>query len=247
MKHLAWAAFAACIAAGGGIGAQVPHEFEVASVKRNTNGDVPPRFLTPEPGGLRVVNLPLFTILWMAHGVQSYQIVDAPDWTTTEAYDIVAKAPPGTALNIDTFRPMLRTLLAERFQMKTRTETRELPVYNLVRVAGNTALGPELSPSSTDCTGRTTPPATAAPPSQPCGVVPRAGSSTTPRITMFSTSRSNSTGRSCAVTTRGPASAALGRDRICLRARSGRERRRTWRRLQRWSASSRTAASHAGN
>ena len=39
------------------------------------------------PGGVRVINLPLATILWMAHGVQQDQILNIPDWVRSESFD----------------------------------------------------------------------------------------------------------------------------------------------------------------
>jgi uncharacterized protein (TIGR03435 family) len=78
---------------------------------------------------------------------------------------------------MEVFRPMLIDLLAERFQLKTRHESRELPVYKLVRLRDN-QLGPKLTPSPDDCTsGRGVGPA-AAPPAdgrQPCGAFTRPG------------------------------------------------------------------------
>lgn len=45
---------------------------------------------------------------------------------------------------------MLRALLAERFNLKARFETREIPVYALT-VAREGRLGPRLRPSDVDC------------------------------------------------------------------------------------------------
>src|SRR5580765_3022680 len=84
-------------------------KFEVASVKPNRTGPGEGlHTLTLVPGGLRVIDLPLTTILWMAHGVQQDQIVNTPDWTKTEWFDITARAPDGTPQNIEVYRPMLR-------------------------------------------------------------------------------------------------------------------------------------------
>ena len=45
---------------------------------------------------------------------------------------------------------MLRSLLAERFKLKIRTERRSMPTYVLVR-AHKDRLGPDLRPSTHDC------------------------------------------------------------------------------------------------
>jgi uncharacterized protein (TIGR03435 family) len=46
---------------------------------------------------------------------------------------------------------MLRALLAERFKLKARGEMRERPVLELVRAHADSALGPRLRRSDTDC------------------------------------------------------------------------------------------------
>lgn len=48
-------------------------------------------------------------------------------------YDIVAKAEGDGAVEGQDFRPMLQSLLAERFQLRFHREMREVPVYVLVQ------------------------------------------------------------------------------------------------------------------
>ena len=67
--------------------------FEVASVKPNRSGPDGPRNLSFVPGGVRVTNLPLWTVLWMVHRVQADQVVDAPEWVKNESFDILGKRP----------------------------------------------------------------------------------------------------------------------------------------------------------
>ena len=152
-----------------------PVAFEVASIKRSDAGNEGPRFLNWEPGGrVRVVNQPVTTMVSMAYGVQSYQIIDAPPWANSDGYDIVAKAPEGVALNINTFRPMMQALLRERFQLRLRRETRALPIYNLVFATRDRTLGAKLTRSAIDCTGRTAPPSNPAQ-LKSCGAYTRPG------------------------------------------------------------------------
>ena len=59
--------------------------------------------------------------------------MDAPTWIAEETFEIVAKAPESTPPpSRADMRGMLRTLLADRFELMTHSETRELPVYALV-------------------------------------------------------------------------------------------------------------------
>lgn len=75
-----------------------------------------------------------------AFGVNNFQISGGPAWLRTERYDIVAKIASADTVTIEQLRPMLRGMLADRFQLKFRRETQDLPRYALV-VAKN---GPKL-------------------------------------------------------------------------------------------------------
>jgi uncharacterized protein (TIGR03435 family) len=94
-------------------------------------------------------------------GFQSVRLSGGPDWANSmeSGYDI--DATPGNSVTLtgipsnvraERLRLMLQTLLAERFQLKIRRETKELPVYAAV-VAKN---GPKLQKArieEKDCPG----------------------------------------------------------------------------------------------
>ena len=89
------------------------------------------------PGGsLTVTNLTLQTLVQEAYGVKRYQIAGGPKWLDSDRFDIAAKAEGDP--NRKQMMAMLRTLLADRFQLKARRESREGNVYALV-VAKNGA------------------------------------------------------------------------------------------------------------
>lgn len=134
--------------------------FEVASVKENKSED--PRDIGLEflPGGRFVArNVPLMIVIATAFDLpfQSDRLTGGPDWIRRERFDIEATAekgaiPSGTSVRVreGKTRLMLRTLLAERFGMIIRRETRDLPVYALVAQRG----GPKLQKadiSEKDC------------------------------------------------------------------------------------------------
>jgi uncharacterized protein (TIGR03435 family) len=76
-----------------------------------------------------------------AYSVRGYQISN-PDLLTSDRYTINAKAPSGTP---DHQLPaMVQQLLSERFKMKLRHETKEIPVYALI--IGKDGLKVEASP-----------------------------------------------------------------------------------------------------
>ena len=49
--------------------------------------------------------------------------------------------------------PLVKTLLADRFKLKTHMETRELPIYALMVARSDGKLGPDIKPSTSDCSG----------------------------------------------------------------------------------------------
>jgi uncharacterized protein (TIGR03435 family) len=82
-----------------------------------------------------------------------------PDWTQSQPYDIEAKVDESQMAGWDKLsseertarvRPMLRALLAERFQLKLHTEMRETPVYALVQAKGGAKLKQAVPPEPTE-------------------------------------------------------------------------------------------------
>jgi uncharacterized protein (TIGR03435 family) len=133
-----------------------PGSFEVASVKPsdpNASTGIMGSMLSVRPmgaGGIAVSNIPLRMLIRIAYGVQDFQIVGGPEWQMSSKFDISARAPEGTTGTAD-LQPMMKTLLADRFKLKTHTETRELPIYALILARSDGTLGPDLKPSSADC------------------------------------------------------------------------------------------------
>jgi uncharacterized protein (TIGR03435 family) len=79
----------------------------------------------------------------------SGQIIGGPDWINNERFDVLAKAPEGAPGR--EIPAMLRTLLAERFRLVTRTQTLDQPIYALVFAGRERQLGPRIKPSTRDC------------------------------------------------------------------------------------------------
>jgi uncharacterized protein (TIGR03435 family) len=79
--------------------------------------------------------------------LKAFQIPGASALDHT-SYDIVADAGDGRTGTKDEFRPLMRALLADRFQLRVHPENNELPVYALVA----DAKGPNLKASAPDAT-----------------------------------------------------------------------------------------------
>jgi len=84
-----------------------------------------------------------------AYALRPEQITGLPNWALSEHYDLDAKADGEGTLTRDQARRMLQSLLADRFQLKVRRETVEVPVYALV--LGKS--GPKFKPSPEDAIG----------------------------------------------------------------------------------------------
>lgn len=123
--------------------------FEVVSIKRNTS--TAPSRARLEPGRFNAVSVPTFQLVRQAYGLLDVQIGPVPDWVRSERYDIVAKVPDGVELG-RLLRPLLQSLLKERFQFSGHLEQREMPVYEMTFARADRRLGPGLRRSQADCT-----------------------------------------------------------------------------------------------
>jgi len=127
--------------------------FEVASVKLSTGQpvtvnvplDAGDRY-TPT-GGLFRANVPLWSYiqfaykLWWPPEDQRKEIDRLPKWVANDRYTIEARAAGNPTKN--QYRLMVRSLLADRFQLAAHFENREVPVL-AVTLATAGKLGPKL-------------------------------------------------------------------------------------------------------
>ena len=130
--------------------------FDVTSVKRNTSGG--PMRMQNTPGNVSAFNIPLRQLIRQAYQVQDFQIIGAPDWANNDRFDIEGRFDPTAAPPLGPTPPaprmalMLRALLRDRFGMVAHMETRDLPILALRLVRTDGRLGPQLKPSTADCT-----------------------------------------------------------------------------------------------
>lgn len=128
----------------------LPTEFDVAEIKP----------AVPPPSGARggsngqpeikngrvyVPGITLKNLIMVAWDLNTDErLAGAPKWLDADRFDLIAKAPAGVAIgdltptrssvpvNIDALRPMLRSLIVDRFKLAVHTEDRPLPAYTLV-------------------------------------------------------------------------------------------------------------------
>ena len=97
--------------------------------------------------GTTMVNIPLQFMVAMAYDTKTYLISGGPSWVNSKGFDLDAKVLPGEAsakvkLTEEQRRSLMRALLIERFHLQAHTETKTLPVYDLV-IAKD---GPKIKP-----------------------------------------------------------------------------------------------------
>jgi len=77
------------------------------------------------------------------------RLVGLPEWIDTERYAIVGTIPDGVP--VSALPALMTNLLKDRFRMVSHTETREMPIYNLVLARSDKRLGPSLKETSAEC------------------------------------------------------------------------------------------------
>src|ERR1700722_9468870 len=120
-------------------------EFEVASLKPNTSA-TPGYSIRVLPAGLTARNITLKRLIAIGYSVTDYQIFGSLPWLESAGFDLEAKSAGPT--DLPHVRPMVQSLLDDRFKLKIHRETRELPIYSLTLVKVGGKPGPGLVESA---------------------------------------------------------------------------------------------------
>jgi uncharacterized protein (TIGR03435 family) len=141
-----------------------PLEFDVVSIKRN-DGRIPGGGIRTLPDGTMIMtNHPIRSIIVSAAPVPVRDVVGYPGWVDSEPYDVTVKPPAGSSR--EQRAAMWQAMFAERMKLIAHVEQRPQTTFALVVARGDGQLGPELKPSTLDCTPRQpgSPPSTPPPP-----------------------------------------------------------------------------------
>lgn len=101
---------------------------------------------------LSCINETVDTILTVAYGIHTKQIVNAPDWLSKNHYDIEGVADTPGVPNLQQQQQMWRKLLADRFHLVLHRETRQIPIY-AIRIAKDPPLLKPADPGESINTG----------------------------------------------------------------------------------------------
>jgi len=129
--------------------------FDVVSIKPSapeTGPNFSANILRQRPdGGLTVTRMYVGNLIARAYApITRPEIFGLPEWASRQFYDISATSPLASA-TAEQRTAMLRTMLADRFQLLAHTERRELPSYDLLLDRKDGRIGPGLTPSDVDC------------------------------------------------------------------------------------------------
>ena len=128
--------------------------FEVASVKPSPG----PTGERGQPGRYTATRPARYFIadgFFFGTPLQMARVLGGPAWLDSDLYEITANTP--TELRGGPAGPprelflMIRSLLEDRFKLKTHMETRDMPVYELVLARPDKSLGPQLRRATVDC------------------------------------------------------------------------------------------------
>ena len=141
MRYRACVSFVCVITAAAPVIRGQSPAFDVASVKVNHSGAQSTRIAAPRgTGRLDVTNAMVHTLILNAFALQDFQLAGGPAWIRDTRFDIAARTNSGASR--EDVSAMLRSLLANRFHLKTHREPREMPTYALM-LAREGRLGPD--------------------------------------------------------------------------------------------------------
>jgi uncharacterized protein (TIGR03435 family) len=170
MKHLAALLIGASAVSSAGLLARTPPQlpdvaFDVVSIRSSVKNGGNAIYVNFHASGLYIArNVTVDDLIKEAYGF-GLRTIGGPDWTDTRRFDISAKSEISNAGMLRAAH--VKSLLADRFMFAAHMETRELPVYFLVKAHADGRLGPLMRPAK-GCDWKS--------PHQP----PRAGSRTDP-------------------------------------------------------------------
>lgn len=132
-------------------------EFEVATIRPANRDDGRHWYgfrLMPS-GRITGSSVSVSSLVGFAYGHEPERknVVGGTGWINSDSFDINAKVDDAQmagwekltdAQRTDRVKPMIRTLLAERFHLKIHSEMRVMPVFALVQAKGGAKLGAQL-------------------------------------------------------------------------------------------------------
>ena len=163
MRVLAWSAVV-CLGSAAALRAQavVANTFDAVIIKP-AKPEETGRGWDQNENTTKISNFTLVDLVRRAYDLKARsQVLDTPEWTEKDRYDITAKVTPDEMKRMDAlpllegaeaYRATLRSMLVERFGLKVELSKRVMPRFALMRVSA-TSMGPGLLPTPAGPDGR---------------------------------------------------------------------------------------------
>ena len=137
---------------------QQTDRFEAADVHvsphSDNNFDLYMRGPQERGGRYEIRTATMADLISTAYGVDGDKVYGGPNWLELDRFDVTGKLPPGSTP--ETRKTMLRTLLAERFHLVARPDSRPMPAY--IMTAGKHPLLKDADPAAPKgCQGKPRP------------------------------------------------------------------------------------------
>lgn len=123
--------------------------FEVADVRPSARTLHPTRSGGFRAGRFELKMATMADLIATAYGVDADKVLGGPSWLDLDRFDVIAKASPGGSPA--TLRPMLQSLLAERFKLVVHMDQRPMPAFSLSLGKGRPKLKESDGSGSAGC------------------------------------------------------------------------------------------------
>jgi uncharacterized protein (TIGR03435 family) len=138
-----------------------PPAFEIADVhvaapRMNPGAGVRPGAI--RNGVYEIANGTMLDLIRIAYRVEADKVLGGPSWLELDRYDVFAKVPAGMT-DFEAARPLLQTLLADRFKLVVNQETKEMKTWVLSEASpGSAKLLRSQGGIAPSCQGQPEPP-----------------------------------------------------------------------------------------
>lgn len=122
--------------------------FEVASIKPS-DPDTPLKVDFAAGGRLVVTHATLRFLIKIAYDIGDDQLSGGPGWINSTRFDVQGKPPNATGTNPETHL-RLQKLLADRFGLEMRRESKPMPVFALVVAKGGPKMKRDSNPGDAE-------------------------------------------------------------------------------------------------
>ena len=122
--------------------------FEVTTVKATPPEQRNQSFGT-QGSHIRLVRQTVLSMIMFAYGIHSKQVADAPEWVSTNCFDVDGIPDVAGEPSLPQFQRLVKQLLVERFGLQVHPSQRDLSYYALRVASSGVKIAKSTSPEDT--------------------------------------------------------------------------------------------------